>query len=587
MQLTYKISVSPQKKNNCYEVQIDGYRYLEELWKELESKGIIDRLKDIPQLGCIFVPKVLKKTRYDYVMLQMYLHQFIRMNLNEKLKFTYNNYLSKDDLNIKSNITINQYKPSIGDAMQVFALIYNIGHFYNTFTASRAVVLSSKENLELRESIFREFDEGEELELAQSILAEDNYYRYHLLNSLLILHQCDQSKSPIKFAYALLKQYLKPEQCNSKMQYVFSVFRDIRTFSYFVYDLPISKTPLYLEIRDKEALKTILIELLDQYNDHQPIHSLLSAITKILDDTIYNENSQGIILYQISKKIEQSISKIDWKNVDYYTQFMDEKSAFNIKYPQNRRFDKNNILKITIKENERIDTIKLFKDLSKINFVKTGFYDRNLNRARTLLISLGNNCRRQESKVWCSFRVMKEIVGAMQKEPQIYDNDLRYIAVVKFFLYYLLGEYPIKILPTIDDTICIFVKRGKSARVKCIDKLLGNNCGKEDARHEIEFIRNYLLRDTKNDTAIILSGSLLVFDKEQTGKKLSEYDGLIIYPFRKSEQVVFVEAKNKKDKPGFAKKCLKEKLNIAQIQYNEADIVTIDYDCYLKYSIKK
>lgn len=56
----------------------------------------IDILKDIPQLGCIRVKKSLKKTRYDYVMLQMYLHQFIRANINEKLKYSYNNNLSKD-----------------------------------------------------------------------------------------------------------------------------------------------------------------------------------------------------------------------------------------------------------------------------------------------------------------------------------------------------------------------------------------------------------------------------------------------------------------------------------------------------------
>lgn len=39
--------------------------------------GIINRVKEIPQLGVIKVAKRLAKTRYDYIMLQLYLHQMI------------------------------------------------------------------------------------------------------------------------------------------------------------------------------------------------------------------------------------------------------------------------------------------------------------------------------------------------------------------------------------------------------------------------------------------------------------------------------------------------------------------------------
>jgi len=51
-------------------VEIDLYPYAAELYAELEKIGIVDRIKDIPQLGVIKVPKKLQKTRYDYVMLQ-------------------------------------------------------------------------------------------------------------------------------------------------------------------------------------------------------------------------------------------------------------------------------------------------------------------------------------------------------------------------------------------------------------------------------------------------------------------------------------------------------------------------------------
>ncbi|WP_026894254.1 hypothetical protein [Clostridiisalibacter paucivorans] len=61
MKIKYNITISPRTKKNEYCVEIDRYPYLEELWQELDSKGYIDKLKNIPQLGNIKIPKRLKK----------------------------------------------------------------------------------------------------------------------------------------------------------------------------------------------------------------------------------------------------------------------------------------------------------------------------------------------------------------------------------------------------------------------------------------------------------------------------------------------------------------------------------------------
>lgn len=55
MLLSYNIVISPQQRGNSYTVSIDGYRYIEELWGELDRLGIIERLKQVPQLGNIQV----------------------------------------------------------------------------------------------------------------------------------------------------------------------------------------------------------------------------------------------------------------------------------------------------------------------------------------------------------------------------------------------------------------------------------------------------------------------------------------------------------------------------------------------------
>jgi len=46
--------------------------YATELYNELSKIGIIQRLKDTPQLGVINVPKKLMKSRFDYTVLQLF-----------------------------------------------------------------------------------------------------------------------------------------------------------------------------------------------------------------------------------------------------------------------------------------------------------------------------------------------------------------------------------------------------------------------------------------------------------------------------------------------------------------------------------
>ena len=81
-------------------VNIDLYDYAAELYEELERTEIINRLKSIPHLGIIKVPTKLKKTRYDYIMLQLYFHQIIKRNLQGQLKLTYNNTVKSGEFSI-------------------------------------------------------------------------------------------------------------------------------------------------------------------------------------------------------------------------------------------------------------------------------------------------------------------------------------------------------------------------------------------------------------------------------------------------------------------------------------------------------
>lgn len=587
MQISYKILVAPQQRGNTYTVNIDGYRFLEELWEELASLGIIDRLKDVPQLGNIPVRSKLKKSRYDYVMLQMYLHQFVRKNLNSRLKYSYSNSLKKEDLLSDENIIMTKdestFYPSVGDAMQVFALVYNIGHFYNTFTSSMAAMNLVCTVSKAREKMMSLFTEGIDC-IVDDILSSENYHRFHLINSLMILEKCDQTKPSVKLAKKLISLYINRDLCNEKMAYVFDVFKDIRTFSYFIYDLPVSRTPLYLDIRDSESLETMLAELLDQYNNKMTLKALLQSVDKILDDTVYNENVRGIVSYQISKDMEKVLRIINWESEDYYQLFFDKDSVFNRAYPQNRQFDKQNILKITFYPSDDIDWQALLNRLNKKDNVKVGCYDRVQSGGKTLLVSIKSTCADATKKTRTAYKIMKEFLSAMNQSKSISAADSRFIILAKYFLYYLLGEYPLRIIPTVDETKCVLVKRGRTARITEINKLLNLGNGSDDSRHEVEFLRTVLEAEKTNDVCVMICGSIITYRKDFSGNKINEYDGILIFPNRIKNQIIFLEAKNTKESAQ-ARTCLKRKLKNTPIGYKLEDIKKVGNDCKLAVSI--
>ena len=95
-------------------------------------------------------------------------------------------------------------KASIGDVLQLLSIAYNIGHFHNTFVSSKAVAVYARENEEFKKQILNSFSEERYKMVAGRILEEANYYRLHLLNSLLALQRCDQSKKSVILAQELI-----------------------------------------------------------------------------------------------------------------------------------------------------------------------------------------------------------------------------------------------------------------------------------------------------------------------------------------------------------------------------------------------
>ncbi|MEG0758852.1 MAG: hypothetical protein RR505_10635 [Raoultibacter sp.] len=568
-------------------VDIDLYPYAQELYNELSRVGIIDRIKHIPQLGVIKVPKNLSKTRYDYCMLQLYLHQLIKKSLQAHLRLTYNNYVKAKELRKDYQYNSKDDKPSIGDVLQLLTIAYNIGHFHNTFTASRAVVMIAIKDVTFKEMLLSASPDQRYKNAVDKMLEERNYQRLHLINSILILEKCDMGKQSVSLAIEILYAYLNQELLSEydKLAYAFNVFKTVRTVSYMAYDLQIANTPLTIDLCNEDAMKLILQELLSEYNDTKSSERLVESISKLLDDTVYNENSNAICYYGISCRMVSLLSQEgSFVGRDYYSEyFVNQIGVLNRSYSHKHDFVQEQILKLTFASKDRTLSGKLLSDLERINNTRVGYYDRHTGE-RTILVSIKKSCE-YTPKVISAFKSLKCIVSYLRSADCITPHDIRYLLCTKFFLFYFMGEKPIVIKPTVDNGTCVICVRGKNRRVKEITALLNGNKGNEDVRHETQFMLDCLKADDVNDTSICIPASILVYQKNVVGKHLCEFDGMVIHPMRKQKQIIFFEAKNTVNKPSYGKRCLEEKLDKLSLGYDSGNIKEFSHDAMLKYTL--
>lgn len=587
MEIKYDLLPKQKAQKHNLRVEIDLYPYATELYNELDRIGIIDRIKEIPQLGVIKVKKKFAKTRFDYMMLQLYLHKLIKTNLQGDLRYTYNNYINSKEFREDYIYPNKKHKPSMGDVFQLLTIVYNVGHFYNTFTASRGITMLAEEDHEFYDLVVNACENKRYQCAAKTILASKNYQRLHLLNSILVLEQCDKSKQSISVALEILYSYINEQMLakESKLKYAFAIFRNIRTVSYMAYDLQIAETPLTIDLCNEKAMLLLLRELLSEYNNNQSSNHLVGSIVKLLDDTVYNENSNAICYYLISRKMVSFLSKTsNYAGVNYYKDlFLNRSSVLNRAHTHKRDYVQSHILKLTFTADQRWISEALLSELEKINNTRVGYYDRNSGE-QTILVSIKSTCD-SNTKRYAAYKTLKCTVNYLRRVSGISSYDTRFLLTVKFFLFYLFDENPVVIKPTINRNICVVCTRGKNTRIKEIQSLLKSSIANEDENHEVEFLLSQIEGDSINDTTITIPASIIVYQKDAVGRKLSEFDGLIIHPMRKQNQVIFLEAKNRDKQPCFGKNCLIEKFDNFSFEYESDKIEIVGYDAYWKYSI--
>lgn len=581
--------IAKHVKSNCSSDQkrfVDITKCTEVIITELNNCGFFERLKNIPQLGAIRVKKDLKIYRYEYVLLQLHFQEVLK-NRKPNLKYSYSNSPS----NASYLGSTHKTKYSGWDILQTLTVIYNIGHFNNTFTSSKAFV-SLLNNKEFKDFILKQSDDERFREIVDYIHLNNDYLHAHFINSWIMLERCDQSKDEIKFALDLIYNYIFLKNGvidDNRLLYFFSLFKQIRTVAYYAYDLQIANQPFTIDLCNDNDVGNFLEAIVTQYDDNTAYIKMLKCFQKLLNETLYNKKKDVIAFDAAAKKIVNNYSKDKVSN--YLVDFvLNENSIFNEKLNIKHKYDTTNVLKISFSMDEMELFNWIYQKMNHTESICCGYYHRN-NGNKTLVIGLRSNCN---DSVKASFHVLSLLTSKlysykrnMNENSEFYDK--RYINIVKFFLQTLLPNSQAFLNKTItyDDEKVVFVTRGKKQKIRLLDHILNESKESLPQNNEVETIKGYLERDNSNDISVIIPCSILFSERDNIGKMRAELDGLVIHPNRNIvvffESKVYKKVRNKNNK---AIDCLVKKLDQFEINYRFEDIERLGKNAYYEHHVK-
>ena len=546
-----------------------------DLISELEKHGIIERLRQVPRYGTQTVYKHLNHSRYDYMVQQINLHWMARKVMkSDFMAYSYGNIIMKTG---QRNVTFL-------DAAMIMAILSNIGHFKTTFVGSRAAVQACRTESYYKDLLLSEAKDARFADAVKSILDNENYSRFHLLNALVLLEKCNPDLCSVKASVELLYMILdQPCSIDSgKKDFFIHLYRRIRDISYLQTDLRLAPVPVRI-LSDSQSIGMLMTELLSKYNDQSTTVQMIDSLKKFLDDSlfcvprnIFREEglAAGIVRRaNILKSSENDAGRMrNWS--DY---ILSDHSVFNTVsgYTQKGLVDFS--LKLTF-ENKAVYRIIREKTEHMEHVLCAGY---NRGNGSTLLIAIRKNSERPG---WPAFRVLQLIISLGLKNKETVNNT-HIILAVKFFLEQLFGK---------NAEICCsekngdgpFISYGSRQRIEKLKKVIDQNSGSDDRKHEIEALGNNLQTDRRNDAAVILPCDIKLWNKTG-GKTEKELDGMIIFPNRTKGQIVFAEAKNRKGKPSRAGNDLADKLEYLHIPFEKESIKTISHDAFFCHTLKR
>jgi hypothetical protein len=276
--------------------------------KQTEGTEFFERLD---QLGALrFVHKSAHHSRWEHMVLQMYLAQQLKAN-----------YAFGFSTSVR--LTTQLFVSSLEELLKSWVLLNNYGHLLDTFEAERVWLELILENPELRQVLISSMPDDLSKKLATRVLKDEDIFNFHHLITLALLRRWNEKKSKsntpfvswIEMIKTLLKDATgisKPKE-GSKLNRALSVYNKLRRFTYVLLD--INSTTLFLRIEANNLLRNILenpdVVLYDPESD---INKTLEDMEHLLFSQLYANQQACIFKYHHIQGQKRNFANIVSKN---------------------------------------------------------------------------------------------------------------------------------------------------------------------------------------------------------------------------------------------------------------------------------
>lgn len=531
------------------------YPFVSKLYTDNKLK-IESKLKDINQLGVIkFIHNGAHYTRYEYVLLQFMLINFVKNNSEWGLgsKFNFSSWSIKE-LSYKNKI-------SGAEILELMVLFGNIGHFKDTFSSNKVWFHYLYINkYELRNSLKKGLI-GEGKTLLDQLLSSGNSHKAQWINTLFVLSRSEK-----------LKDYRKIcEGIASKVFYEHSdkwldLYNKIRKVSYVVLDSHYSHIPISISLQNVLFNEKLFVDELSKYSSG--LMGAFERVTDLLEDTLYLENNAllmgtyrsmdiNIKLIKILENNQDSgdITKINMLITDEKSPFYEDFKISESDIPWNK--EKNLSITYFMKDREYFPKDVFQKELEvsgklgKEGFVAISF-SPSFAKYRTVY---------SISKKLFGYKLINQclkIIRVALNDYKIYSNysyesvsngQLHDVIFKKIFTYLFRNLL-------IEDYFCEYeyykdhspfiIENGSTKTLRKIENYIKEyrkvNPNEKDALHELDTVKKSIESMNYKGVIIVYLGSLRFINKDK--QSICELDGLILTPNNREELLRVIEAKN-------------------------------------------
>ncbi|MBB6452768.1 hypothetical protein HNQ94_001214 [Salirhabdus euzebyi] len=542
------------------------YPFVSSLYSDNKLR-IEGRLKGVNQLGAIrFIHNGAHYTRYEYVLLQFMLINFIKNNsewgLGSKFNFS---VLGIDKLNYNvKNITG-------GEILELIVLFGNIGHFKDTFSSNKVwfhFLYTNKHNLKncLKKGIKKD---GKSL--LDRLLSNSDYNKMQWINTLFILSRSKKLNDYRLICERILKKILLKQ--NDKW---LDIYSKVRKVSFVVLDSHFSHIPISISLQNVLFNENLFIDELSK--NTSGLMGAFDRITDLLEDTLYLENNASLmstyrsmnIYSKVNKFLEENtnikaIAKINMLITD------EKKSPFYEEYKISENdipWDRNKNLSITYFINQRdyfpIDVfqkeLEISRKLGKNCYISYNFspsfskyrtvYSINKQLTDIRLIKECNKIIRVALDDYLQYhKYSNNTVNNGPLEEVVLKKVITYLfrnlLTKDFFCEF---NYPRNASPFIIENGSKNTLNKLNDYIKSFQK---RNPDDKDGLHELKTVKACLESISYRGLIIIFLGSLRFINDDKLSE--CELDGLILTPKHKDICVRVLEAKNLSKKKRRAK----------------------------------